>query len=474
MGFTLDVASYGARPVPDRDPIQERLRDLVDTVLASCGLAPGGPLGGPTVDLQWTGDGVNAVLPPDVDPTVVLSVLLRSLAAALSADNARHGDRIRLRMAVGVGLIEPTAIGFGGPMIVEIHRLVDSTALRDALTGAPAADLAVALSDLAYTLIVKPGYQGLPAGQFAPATATAKEFSGTAWLWLSTQQWSRPAYPPSEPGDPREVGGFRVVARLGHPGSAAIVYLACREGIDGVEHGWAALKVFGPRLTADPDARRRLLPGALAAKVVRESGIAPVMAAPGAASDANGSITGGTDPLWVASALVRGPSLAETIVETGPLPADTVGWIALDLARALATAHQAGLTHQAVSPRNVLLSADGAVLTDFGVNTSALTKGPGTTADDVLMLGATVYFAATGYSPWADVPGGLDQTGCPPWLEPIVRACLAADPQRRPTAASVQTQLAGTIGQRPASWLPAAVDARIAEIGRLGSCLAWS
>ncbi len=58
------------------------------------------------VDHQWTGDGINAVLPSDIDPPAVLSVLIRSLAAGLSADNARHADRIRLRMAIGVGLIE--------------------------------------------------------------------------------------------------------------------------------------------------------------------------------------------------------------------------------------------------------------------------------------------------------------------------------------------------------------------------------
>jgi hypothetical protein len=484
IGFALDVASYGARPVPGRDAVQERLRDVVAVALTRCGvtldgLAPGGltlgvpgpdsptahdlTLGAPTVDQQWSGDGCNIILPPDVDPPVVLSVLIRSLTAALGANNARHGDRIRLRMAAGVGLVEPTATGFGGPMIVEIGRLVDSAALRDVLRDNPAADLAVALSDLAYALIVKPGYPGLPAGQFVPATATAKEFSGTAWLWTATRQWSEPAYLPLQPGDPQEVGGFRVVARLGRSGPAATVYLACREGTDRAEPNWAALKVFCPRLAADPDARRRLLSGAVAAKVVRESGITPVIATPGAASDANGGTGGGTGPLWVASVLVRGPSLAETIAETGPLPADTVGWIALDLARALATAHQAGLAHHAVSPRNVLLSVDGAVLTDFGINANALTNGPGTPADDVLMLGAIVYFATTGYSPW---DGDLDLTGRPFWLEPIVRACLAADPARRPAAGSVQTQLAGAIEQRSASWLPSAVASRVTEYGQ--------
>jgi hypothetical protein len=44
-----------------------------------------------------------------------------------------------------------------------------------------------------------------------------------------------------------------------------------------------------------------------------------------------------------------------------------------------------------------------------------------------------------------------------------VRACLAADPATRPAAAKVHAWLAGEIGQRPRSWLPDPVTARLAE-----------
>ncbi len=459
MGFVLDVAGYGKRAVPDRDNVQERLRRLVIGSLAECGLT----LGPEAVDHQWTGDGINGVLPPDVDPPATLSVLIRSLAVGLRADNARHHDRIRLRMAVGVGLVERSAAGFGGPVIVDISRLVDSGPLRAALDDEPAADLAVAICDQAYTLIVQPGYPGIPAGQFAKVSVEAKEFSGYAWIWVSTRQWSGPAYLPLAPADPREVGGYRIVARLG-PGSAGTVYLASG-GVSDAEPGWVALKVFDQRLAADPDARRRLPFGALAARVVREPGV-------GAVIDADTRDEAGQP--WVASALVRGPSLAATVAETGPLPGDAVGWIALDLARALTTLHESGLTHHAVSPQNVLLDAGGPVLTDFGVNRTALSTGPGTEADDVLMLGATVFFAVTGRSPWADVPltpppaeadlpEDFDLAGCPPWLAAIAAPCLAARPEERPSAAKVHGWLADETGQRPRSWLPDPVTARIAE-----------
>ena len=60
MVFVLDVAGYGKRTVPDRDAVQQRLQRLVVATLAECGLT----LGEGAVDHQWTGDGINGVLPP--------------------------------------------------------------------------------------------------------------------------------------------------------------------------------------------------------------------------------------------------------------------------------------------------------------------------------------------------------------------------------------------------------------------------
>ena len=505
LAFVLDVVGYGTRTVTERDDVQRRLRHLVIAMLAGCGLR----LDARVVDHQWSGDGINAVLPSDIDPPAVLSALIRSLAAELGADNARHADRIRLRMAIGLGLIERQAAGFGGPVIVDINRLVDSGALRSALSGELAADLAVAVTDQVYTLIIRPGYPGIPVGQFAQAHAVAKEFSGTAWTWVSTRQWSEPAYLPLAAADPREVGGYKIVARLG-AGQAGQVYLANRDfgnsafgpgsfhngvfgnavfgnsafggGLGEAQASWAALKVFEQGLVADPAVRRRLSLGAIAARVADEPHVASVI---------DSGVDDDQDRPWVASTLVPGPSLAAAVSETGRMPADTSGWLALGLARALSTLHEAGFTHDAVSPPNVLLSAHGPVLTDLGMSRSTLLAGPGTAEDDVLMLGATVCFATTGHPPWGDThtaPGALtagelavapglpedhklpDQnlpdpnlSGCPPWLAPILGACLAADPAARPSAAKLHAWLATEVGQQPRSWLPGPVAARVSE-----------
>jgi hypothetical protein len=458
MGFVLDVAGYGARRAPAHNAVQQRLLLLVVDTLAECGMDLD------RVDHQWTGDGINAVMPADMDPTVVLPLLIRSLAANLGADNARNSDRIRLRMAVGVGLVERSAAGFAGPMIVDTNRLVDSAPLRSALAAYPAADLAVAISDQVYATVIRPGYPGIPGSQFSRVNVVAKEFTGIAWIWVSARQWSQPAYRPLRPEDPREIGGYRIAARLGE-GPAGRVYLGRRSlgGAGGPGSGgdWVAVKVFYQELVADQDIRRRVATGVLAAGVLSGPNIVPVVDA-------------GTDSgrPWVASRLVRGPSLAEIVAETGPLPTLAAIWLTLDVARALVALHAAGFAHQAIAPGNTLFEPGGTVLTDFALSRAALTAVPASLADDMFLLGCDAFFAATGREPWGTCPVALvlagetasdpDLVGCPPELLPVVTACLEPRP-RRPAAAELVAQVSEIAGQRPRSWLPYAVVARFAE-----------
>ena len=487
MGFTVDVAAFGARRMPERDQVQQRLRALVAATLARCGL----PLDESVVAHEWTGDGINATLPADVDPVAVLPVLVRSMAANLGADNARYADRIRLRMAVGVGVVERRPTEFRGPLIVDLTRLVDSEPLRSALTNYPNADLAVAISDHLHAMVIRPGYPGIPGRQLTRVEVVAKEFSEPAWIWVSARQWTGSPYFPLVSDDPIVLGEYQIVARLGaaYPGRRLYLGRVSADGpaspgasgrpadpgtsgaLDGLPGGadpWAAVKVFHEPLGDDPDARRRLAGGALAATVLHEPHLTAVIDVDAEAARP-----------WVASTLVRGPSLAAAVAETGPLPDPCVGWLAVDIARAVAALHRNGFAHHAVTPRNVLLTPAGAVLTDFGVNRTALTVGPGTPADDMFRFGLTVCYAATGRAPWDDYPtdqaalplaapaGNPDLSGCPATLVPIVRACLDPDPDSRPAAAAAAHCLTREAGPRPGSWLPGPVALRLAEYQRL-------
>ena len=129
-------------------------------------------------------------------------------------------------MAVGVGLIERERgrLRRPGDRGYQPAGRQRRAALR-ACRLSPPPILRSRYRDQAYALIIQPGYPGIPAGQFTQVNVVAKEFSGTAWTWLSTRQWSEPAYLPLGAADPREVGGYRIVARLG-AGQAGTVYLA--------------------------------------------------------------------------------------------------------------------------------------------------------------------------------------------------------------------------------------------------------
>jgi eukaryotic-like serine/threonine-protein kinase len=65
---------------------------------------------------------------------------------------------------------------------------------------------------------------------------------------------------------------------------------------------------------------------------------------------------------------VDGESLKELVDRTGPLPCRRAIELALQIAEALAFAHQHGLVHRDVKPQNVLITPDGdAKVTDFGI-----------------------------------------------------------------------------------------------------------
>ena len=64
---------------------------------------------------------------------------------------------------------------------------------------------------------------------------------------------------------------------------------------------------------------------------------------------------------------VEGQSLRARLARDGALPIPEAVGILRDVARALAFAHERGVVHRDIKPENVLLAADAAVVTDFGI-----------------------------------------------------------------------------------------------------------
>ncbi|WOX16452.1 bifunctional serine/threonine-protein kinase/ABC transporter substrate-binding protein [Streptomyces sp. N50] len=283
--------------------------------------------------------------------------------------------------------------------------------------------------------------------------------------------------------DPEELGGHRLLARLG-AGGMGVVYLA--RTADG---SLLALKVIRAEYAADPAFRARFRREVMLATGLTGRWVVAVTAAD----------TEAREP-WLATAFVPGPSLAEAVDGLGPLPADTVVTLGAQLAEAVGELHAVGLVHRDVKPGNILLVPDGPRLIDFGI-----AKGAGTTAltapdavvgtpgylspeqtrsrggevgpaSDLFSLGCVLAYAATGRRPFGtgEAPAVLyrtvhephDTTGLaqlPPPLRTVIDACLAKDPALRPTAAEVRSALTDNGPSAAPGWLPPAVLRLVAE-----------
>ncbi|WP_416874886.1 protein kinase domain-containing protein [Kitasatospora sp. SC0581] len=282
--------------------------------------------------------------------------------------------------------------------------------------------------------------------------------------------------------DPRQVGGYRLLRRLG-AGGMGRVYLGRTAGGRTV-----AVKVVRSELADDAEFRARFRQEVAAARRVGGAWTAPVL-------DAD---TEGGQP-WVATGYVAGPALGEAVRTYGPLPEPAVRSLGVGLTGALAHVHGLGLVHRDVKPSNVLLTLDGPRLIDFGI-ARALDAAGGLTrsgyvvgspgfmspeqangqavgpAGDVFSLGAVLAFAGTGVHPFGEGVSAAvllyrvlheepDVAGLPEPLRGTVLACLAKDPAARPTPRQLHDRLDpdGTAATRLShgGWLPAELAAGV-------------
>lgn len=151
-------------------------------------------------------------------------------------------------------------------------------------------------------------------------------------------------------------------------------------------------------------------------------------------------------------------------VNGGPLPERTVGAIAVALAENLAVIHGQNLVHAGLCPSAVLIAVDGPRLTCFGAVRAAVPAGgarrdvpgfdPGSLppeqvaggqprpSGDVYALGATLAYAATGYT----MP---EREELPPAFRSLVMRCLSRDPARRPQLPEIVDELTGSSEPHP-------------------------
>ncbi len=269
---------------------------------------------------------------------------------------------------------------------------------------------------------------------------------------------------------PRKIGPYRVIEKIGE-GGMGVVYLAADP-----DRSRVAIKVLGPAVASDPNARQRLAREVATMRLVRSPHVAEILDA----------CTDGSAP-YIVTRYVPGRTLEDAVRDAGPLRGQALERCAAGLAEALAAVHAAGVVHRDLKPGNVMLDGDQPVVIDFGIahlpDSARLTKTglvmgtPGYLAPEVIegasasgsadvhSWGATVAFAATGRQPFGSgsyqtiffrvLEGQPDLAGIPPHLLPFLTAALATDPRSRPSARWLAGQLRGGVPPLARPGLPA-------------------
>ncbi len=261
------------------------------------------------------------------------------------------------------------------------------------------------------------------------------------------------------------LGPYKILALLG-AGGMGEVYRA-RDTRLGRE---VAVKVLLPQLAATPEVRARF---------EREARTASQLSHPNICALYDVGREAGLD--YLVMELVEGETLARRL-ERGPLPVGEMLKLGTQVAEALDTAHRAGVVHRDLKPGNIMITASGAKLMDFGLArpaglapaAAALVDSPtlsrpltaegtivgtfqymspeqleGKEADartDIWALGCVLYEMATGQRAFAGdsqaslIAAIMDQQPpgimslkpmSPPALDHLVKRCLAKDPAER-------------------------------------------
>ncbi|MFD0343212.1 PQQ-binding-like beta-propeller repeat protein [Streptomyces sp. NPDC127117] len=251
-------------------------------------------------------------------------------------------------------------------------------------------------------------------------------------------------------GDPAEIGGYPLEARLGSGGMGTVFLARTSSGRP------VAIKLIHQQFAGDDEFRIRFRQEVAAARRVSGAFTAAVVdAAPEA------------EQPWMATTYIEGQTLSQRISAEGPLNGAELKRLAIGLAEALRDIHRVGVVHRDLKPSNVVLSPEGPRVIDFGISravdqqTLTMTgrvigtppfmspeqlqapRGVGPRSD-VFSLGTLLVYAATGHGPFdADSPyitayqvvhDEPSLGAVPTALRVVVESCLAKEPEGRPSA----------------------------------------
>ncbi|GAA3753335.1 hypothetical protein GCM10022225_42520 [Plantactinospora mayteni] len=254
---------------------------------------------------------------------------------------------------------------------------------------------------------------------------------------------------------------YRLIDRIG-AGGMSVIWRARDEVLDRV----VAVKVLAASLAADAKFREMVREEARSAAQLVHPHVTAVHDY-GETLGPDGGITA-----FVVMELLTGEELKAELT-AGPLPWQTAVEICAQVAEALAAAHRLGIVHRDITPANIMMTATGAKLLDFGIATQVgapdededgetfgtpayvaperLDGLPAQPATDTYSLGVLLHETLTGRVPfpadtWEELSRALEAgteptlagvPDLPPPVADVCLRCLARDPVERPTAAQV-------------------------------------
>ena len=271
---------------------------------------------------------------------------------------------------------------------------------------------------------------------------------------------------PLRPGDPRTVGPWKVLSRIG-AGGMGVVYYANRDG------QMVALKVV-----RDLDGTERNI----VQYFKRELANLRLVSGPSVAALVDADMEAA--PAWIAFEYIDGPNLKVFVDSNGPLLEDAWRKFAAALLNGISEVHARGVIHRDLKPSNIVIASTGPKLIDFGI-AQALDDTPFTRTGvtvgtptwmapeqidamgvgkpaDLFAAGSILLYAATGREPWGTgtkaemqariCRGRPDLGGLSVIQSRLISALLIKDPIKRATAEDAVRVLGGAIYWSGVPW----------------------
>lgn len=208
----VDVQGFSERPTRLQRGIQTALVRILDEAAESAGISR------TLWERREEGDGETAVLPDGVDLLAVVRTFVSELDWRLTDHNEDHQPamRLRLRVAMHVGAIAEGSLGYAGPALIDLQRLLDSDPVRGAL--APGVNLAQIISEPLYQEVVLSELRGIRPAQFKKVLVDIpkKRFRRTAYVYVPTGGFMSSGDPPV--GQPKHASDWvRVIGPVTPP-----------------------------------------------------------------------------------------------------------------------------------------------------------------------------------------------------------------------------------------------------------------